>query len=719
MCVPLATGLLLALAAPLPGASETLEVIGANGTSEHRDGEDGVAILLGASDPSNRVTARGGNAASGGEGGGGIATLEAFHAGPDPLTLYCDARGGTGGSSLGGADGKAGGDATVSAVGTTLDADIDIYVVSDGGTGGRGYRNANGGDGGAVHFGPVAGFSESGDVAVSASGRGGGPGIGSGASGAGASVVMENVVTGNTAGSLGLRQLAWAGRGGNAISTLNHEGASRKRVVSSLGIAGDGGTDVGGTGLATGTVLNRDGEALVSARAQGGLSANGDGGPASAVLYAESWGDGHRVQTNTSYWEGVYATAVGGASAPGPGHRGGDAWSTSVGVARGNSPVYVSDVVYGGHARYEFRNSDARAGDGGMAVSQARGETGGYQPVFVQSFARGGNGGLWGYADSTPLPDLDYDAAGRAGDAMASSDARGDGQVTSRAWASAGGGVPAHRPPPWILGAPLSPEAWTPHAARNGSASARAKAEGGSGTAEAISETVRNIAGNARAIASAELGGFHVDLASHTAYARGFEDAPERVDGYAFGSLYPNLRRGALMKRGSRQFAGAEPPELIAIGSLDGATLHAGLEGAATFRQSVSFDFRATVESGSERLFLEILDVGVGPAGFDSASVSISRDGRVIESVALRNDRGELAEFASSVFDIGEVLPPVFVEESETHPGGAIIPAHFEYSRFEFEVVLEVTASDARSGFGFDLLIAQGGSRRRSSRPRH
>ncbi len=437
---------------PSPGTS--LAPHGAPGDGAR--GGDATATANAVSDSSSATVSA---SASGGDGG---AASIANDNSTIPYTYY---------SAVGGDGGTAHVAATSRGTGA-----VSVDASAIGGDGGLG---ATAGAAGGIDVGAVSGISDgAGTVIVSLSatgGAGGSSGIGE-SNADGADVFLLDSVWGETTGSLRLVQRATGGNaggagafpsyasalpaaGGDASSALSRvANASMLEVVlSATGGSGSllsAGAAPGGSASISGDGSNDAGSVSIGGIARGGGGGGtGAGGAASASFHASSVGDGHAVSIGTV--SGGTA-AVGGdgdllaaRSAPGSYGLGGDATSSSVGEAFGESDVVVIDTAIGGDGGSvsgPVSGSGHDGSKGGDASSSARAITHGGASARAESYALGGDGGEGGNDGAGQGTNL----GGASGSARAQAYASSDyGAVSVRVSQRAGatGGGPGGAPP--------------------------------------------------------------------------------------------------------------------------------------------------------------------------------------------------------------------------------------------------------------------------------
>jgi hypothetical protein len=386
-----------------------------------------------------------------GDGGDALSRFEARNPGGGALIATSEASGGVGGAATRGFGGGTGGrggsaEAAVSASGA---ADVQAFASARGGEGGDAGRNLGAaGDGGRATLGSVFGSSSGGGtVRVEAEARGGSGGSSDSSGvqnpgGSGASALVVDAVDGSSSGALELIQRAvggdagWGagapgGAAGSAQSTLVRErsAASLGMRVEALGGMGAGvffstipGTP-GGSATAVAEATNDGGDVEVEGYALGGASLMG--GAASVQVAGRTSGDGHAVRV------GVPGSLPVGAFG---GSGGGDATSSSIGIASGDSSVGVVDRADGGPGANPFSPGGGNGGRGGTATSRASGENAGSSSVEVLATANGGSGGLGSGVTG---------GAGGAGLAMAGGRSSGGGEVFVTAIQNGGNGARA------------------------------------------------------------------------------------------------------------------------------------------------------------------------------------------------------------------------------------------------------------------------------------
>ena len=458
-----------------------------------------------------------------------------------------------------GADDGDGGAATSSATGRN--AGSRSVEVSARAVGGRGGTVASiggterGGNGGAAQLGLVYGASTGGgDVTVLGEAYGGDGGGGDLQTdrppGDGASVQLHNAVDGDTSGRLFLKQYAGGGRVG--YPGLGQYGATSSvlevtKSAALLDITARAFGSHGGEAIATGE--NLAGAVSVHGHADGGgggIALEGDGELGGDVVMRArgiSHGDEHAVMVTPICPDCVTASGGSGGrtyddSGVHPGGNGGEADSESVGTALGNSSVLVVDRAEGGSGG-EGRGDLGAPGTGGIARSSALGVGAGTALVQASASAVGGRGGRNDISISSPGFD------GRGGEAIASSTARGLGEVAALATAEGGGG--SSRP------------------GVSGAASARALAEGTSGEARAQAIASGFALGGLHAMASAAV----ASQAIAEAHASAGDDFERRalggVDAFAIAAGLPSQSDVLAIGDGNLQVANAFAEDALDI----------------------------------------------------------------------------------------------------------------------------------------------------------
>ena len=332
--------------------------------------------------------------------------------------------------SVGGTGGAAHAATTAEALGASA-ASATARAVAGAGGG----ANGTAGDGGTATLGPIFARSESGDVAVTGEATGGNGGSGTAGGGSGASVLLDNAVRGETSGALTLVQRATggdagsidyygttgsAGRAGSAVSHIEQMVAATRFSVTSTASGGDGAnkTITGDADAAAAessvSATNEAGALDVVARAKGGDTFGSNvpaaGGNATVSVLARTLGDGHDIRVGEAFAANPAQSAMGAIAGRGgvvlsPHGGGGNASSTSSGVALGDSRVEVNDLAIGGFSALA----------GGDANSSASAVTGGRSLALARSLAIAGN------------------AFGEGNDAVARANAQSSGEVQASA----------------------------------------------------------------------------------------------------------------------------------------------------------------------------------------------------------------------------------------------------------------------------------------------
>lgn len=288
----------------------------------------------------------------------------------------------------GGCGGGVAGAMHLSAIGTAAGS-VDVSVFGDAGSGGSGgYQTGasivDGAAGGSITFGPVFGHSTAGrEVTVSLTamgGEGGYAGSSGGKAGDGASMLLSNVIDGETSGALTLRQAAEGGSAGfvGSSSALNGTAGAGSSYLSRVGsfdslvleatARGGGGSSRNGTavaasaganGTATSVASNVTGSAVANATADGGSA-----GYSNAIKkYAEAG----RADAHASAYAATSATARASATG-GYSDSGGqaEAYADAHGSGIGNLVGADASSVGGSGV------ADAQADTAGGLVTSAR-----------------------------------------------------------------------------------------------------------------------------------------------------------------------------------------------------------------------------------------------------------------------------------------------------------------------------------------------------------
>jgi hypothetical protein len=327
-------------------------------------------------------TAGSGGAAGAARGGEGRVSLDAVNSGGGDLALVLEAQGGSGqATSITSGAGLAGGIGAVDGALARSDAgrSVSIDAQATGGAGGIGGRlSGSGGAGAGVEFGRISASSDGGPVAVRVEGVGGGGGNGQvDAGGDGASVHLLDLASGETSAAIQLTQIArggFAGRSqeaapgtaGEASSRVSRRASAAALEVVTQAFGGSGGSGVTHTGLEA-----RGGDASSTSEAEN-LT-----GQANAV--ATSHGDGNDV--------------VVGLELEDPG---------GVIVLPPRRPVPPSGAIGGAGGLRSTADPASRAGDGGEAISSSVGHALGDSRVVARDYAFAGDGGYAGERVAPP-----------------------------------------------------------------------------------------------------------------------------------------------------------------------------------------------------------------------------------------------------------------------------------------------------------------------------
>jgi hypothetical protein len=466
----------------------------------------------------------------------------------DSLSLFLNAFAGDGGPTPhGGGASAPGGVSTLTAVGTAAGA-VTIDAWANGGNGGyvRAFPGVGAGlragDGGTGVFGTVTGTSTGGGpVTVTGSIRGGSGGFAEGLAdaGSGASVSMINAVDGLTSGMLSLSQHAVAGDAGSAVD-------------GQAGDAGDATSHLTKTGSFSSLVLDVLAGAGAGACRRNATPNGGAGGNAHAQVVAVNLaGDAAAKVGAYGGWGGCGAGPAGetyvSASASGAGAASVSVYATG---GRGGDGAYGSASQYGDGA------------DGGaVAIGAVVGESTGAGPVNVSLDIEGGNGGdsahgsasgnggsgtsviLNNAVDGTTTGALSLRQTARGGDA---------GQVSSTSGLNGNAGEASSLVTKSGSFASLEvvTEAWSGWASRRSAGGALAN--GTNGTATSVAE---NLAGSARAMATARGGdgGYSYETRTHapggfgsaSAVATGATTAEARAEATGGGYGYAMSNAGS------------------------------------------------------------------------------------------------------------------------------------------------------------------------------
>jgi hypothetical protein len=301
-------------------------------------------------------------------------------------------------------------------------------------------------------------------VAEQVGGAGGSASRGRG--GAGASSFLESVVDGATTGELHLEQRAIGGHGGDSIPTeiggdggdarsiLTRETQSAQLQVTLEAVGGDAGVGsaaagraAAGTAQVVADLRNTGGGVEANAHALGGAQyreespysqhGGAQGGDAFVDVAAVTERAGDAISIGQSSEPGTVG-AIGGRggdddhyTTPGDAGRGGDALSTSSGIASGDAVVEVRDLAVGGDGGRVRLGGSGPIGAGGSATSTAMAQNFGISSVRAESSARGGAAGS---NASSNVPGIG------GGDAFATATAESRGAAFAGSQASSGRG---------------------------------------------------------------------------------------------------------------------------------------------------------------------------------------------------------------------------------------------------------------------------------------
>lgn len=425
--------------------------------------------------------------------------------GAAPAEVIATAEGGAGGAAP--PEGGPAGDGGAAGLGplyaSSDTGDVLVAGTARGGNGGNGGNGASAGDGAAVRLYDSVDGDTAGALELSQDARGGNAGYLSG------------------------------GRAGAALSSLQRRKAAESFQLVSRALAGGAATTSlrslgvaeGAPARATGMGANAAGSMRTLVTARGGLGGGnvgvpgGDGGDASAVAYGLTEGDGHPVFVGILAGFGgggpvfefpassrcddtrviacpldpdlppiTLFPALGAIGGNGggfltmlpqplspPAGDGGNARSTSVGIAQGDSPVEVFDLAAGGSGGFQIGVESGGPSEGGSARSLALGIGGGTAPVKVEAQASGGAAGSVGLSGGPDAGGFSPSQDGLpGGKAEASAVAIGHEEASASALARGGDGTGF---------SPADPR----HA--GGAGKALARAIGGHGTASAAARS--------------------------------------------------------------------------------------------------------------------------------------------------------------------------------------------------------------------------------------
>jgi hypothetical protein len=682
----------------------TLWVDGAPG-APGADGGDAVATAASA-DLDNIATAIGGDGGESpgggvapGDGGAAEATAESSVGELGPAIAFARAFGGSGGAASSLTIGGTGGSASASATAQNQgNESVDVEATARGGDGGDLAAVADavrGGDGGEALLGPVYGSSVDGSVHVRGFVIGGAGGDGDQASGLpsgdGASVHLSNAVDGDTSGVLFLGQEAQGGRAGEQSGGAHGETSSRLEVSKAaeellLSSLAHGALDAEShvTGENTGGSIRIFSEAYGGAGRLDGAETAERGGSARAYASATSAGDGHEVLV-AAHGE-PFANAQGGAGAPavpgsatGSAGRGGDAFGVSQGLALGDSSVTVEDRVVGGNGGHGSI-AGAAPGIGGSAFSVATGIGLGLSPVRVSSSAIGGRGGL---LDPDPL--LTNFQTARSGEARATSNAQGYGEVESLATA--------------VVGRPQG-FAFPYIGSESGTARAEATAVGTSGQTRANAYATGFELATLNTETSAAVDS-STTVAAHAGVGGFFARKPLGViDAFAIAAGRPEQDDVLAAIEGTVQVAGAfaddEIETVLSLGQI-GFTNMYGAEGALASQQARLELIPNLLEvSALQDVMIGFMNPEPLGSGFDALRFRANRRGQTVVDETFEELGAALAYFDDLVLDVGTLY-------AGCREGGFGRPTICFLS--PLELIFDWTGSEPGAGFGVDLIV--------------
>jgi hypothetical protein len=493
---------------------------------------------------------------------------------------------------------------------------------------------------------------------------------------------MVDVATGDTTGALKLEQSARGGdgvpyssrnvllppgSGGDAWSSLTKDTASSSLELRSWAKGGSSASATDSSDRRAGNAeafvsgSNSAGLARVTARAEGGFGFYAPGGNAVIEATASTTGDGHEVvmgQEPTAFGIGVNNPIAWGGDVncngcdPGSAPKGGDASSRSTGSATGDSPVTVWDLAISG------RSTTSRGipvGPGGDASSTAIAQGGGISTVKARSDARGGLG-LSG------------------GNAEAVSSATGLGRVES--WAHAAGSA--------------------------GSGIAHASADGATGFARAEALTGTGTQPQLRAQSEALVGSRRDITATATHGASLVRANDPGLEGSVFFTDAPLADDVATVRAQNQSLEGED---VFALGGWQGTSDDDPLT------LSTDLAIKMNTADSAKRLLIGAFGVSILGEGFESLSLSLTKNGSSQRSLLLATADDVIAFFAGTALDLGVGWN-----------AGDEFVAHFDLllgAGTRFEMGLGYATAVPEPGTG--LLIAFGlvvlASRRQRARP--
>jgi hypothetical protein len=527
-------------------------------------------------------------------------------------------------------------------------------------------------------------------VGATAIGGHGGWGIDSSgqAAGDGASVELVNAVDGDTSGSLSLTQLAQGGRAGEFGGGVHGFTSSRLDVSkSSQALEATSFADGAFDAQSRVSARNSGGGVVVHNEAYGGAGRNGGhepaerGGDVRARAFARSVGDGHAVVVAPTDSRRYSARGGDGGWAflpqIGSAGRGGNAISTSKGVALGDSAVTVEDRAAGGRGGLGSALGGA-PGLGGSAFSSAIGISKGASPVHVSAHAIGGSGGWFDLFSGGP--------GTRGGAARAESKAFGSGEVVSLATAI--GGLPG-----LSVGFPGPP---------SGSASARASARGASGEARADAHASGLELSNLSAKASASVHS-RARVESKSSVLDPFVRNPlGAFDAFAIAAGRPEPPDVQEATQGSAQVADAFDEGSIDIVLSLGQVGFTKLQGeadcdATTQHAALSMIPNALEVSALQDVMVGFMNPEFSGSGFDSLRFRANIRNETMLDVTFDEIDEAVAYFDDRILDLGGF------DVGCTDGGGFGRPDFCFVS--PLELLFDWTGSKQDSGFGVDLIV--------------
>jgi hypothetical protein len=601
-----------------------------------------------------------------------------------------------------GADGEDGGPAEASGVEIGGAYPVVLEVRAMDGRGGTATPPDHpAGDGGAATLGTVFGASDGASVQVKGvvTGGEGGRGIAGIAAGDGASVSLDDAVDGETAGALWLSQRAFGGGAGFARDVPGSGGAAESHLARAKSAASfelesaafGSGLEVfgvlrnslaadGAPGHASGRASNDAGSVVVKVFGVGGragvagalASAGNRGGDGVASATAISEGDDHEViiggmllpATRGVFESGAHGGDGGSHARPmwfpgegagwssGSGGAGGNGRSTSLGIAKGASPVFVMDRATGGHGGKQIEMAEVPRSDGGGAHSRAIGLGFVEAPVEARAWATGGDAGLVVELENIGPEILPGIAPGGAAQADAIAIAGGSVIAEARAEAGRGTRVSENRQVPRLVAAVGGLAHATAHAhgrAGEALASARSNALGTRVLVRAAAEVLRAASVEARigpeSIPEGSRGRGRWYRARHDAAANG-RVAPDPSEVAAVLAAHASLADG---------LAAAGVEEVPALGRFTSRQRQWDRRQGVLTRFEIELYIESSAAYGATHHVGFFAPRLPRRSGFDGLTVRIEKAGELIEEHRFEDARAARDFLDGGILDVGVV----------------------------------------------------------------